>query len=321
MSLSTAQVSHSSETFYSPNDIAAKKCPHHTGMRIPTKKTDTQVVTETKAWMTRQLPCIAGRREVNRGRYMVRAATKASVPNILDDYKKGLETGSTVACLYVFNDDRYYEGRSETSKVFHFLADQMQGISSVPANELATGAALTHSIELRCPVTNEMTLYDDFECIAFCPQSGERTDMLYDPLMYAPYAAVNMSSDMYAFSKFVADSAISAWKKPVYEETDIAKITKLFSQCVARWQRVATTTIRNYEALTDTAICPVHVTDDEHHWIAFHKDPAFAEQIKEVHKHELPIGYGTRITNCWLEHFKGNKEFKATGLARDGEPV
>lgn len=321
MSLATAQVSQTPETLYSPNDIVAKKCPHHAGMRITAKKSNTQVVDETKAWMTRQLPCIAGRREVNRGRYMVRAATKASVPKIFEEYKSLLQRGEAVACLYIFNDERYYEGRSETSKVFHYLADQMQGISSVPAHDLATGAALTTSIELRCPVTNEMTLYDDFECIAFCPQSGERTDMLYDPLMYAPFAAVNMSSDMYAFSKFVADSAFSAWRKPVYEETDIEKIEKLFSQCVSRWQRVATTTIRNYEALTDTAICPVHVTDDEHHWIAFHKDPAFAEQVKEVHKHELPIGYGTRITNCWLEYFKGNKDFKATGLARDGEPV
>lgn len=321
MSLAIAQVSTTAETFYSPNDIAAKKCPHHAGMHVATKRTDAQIVEETKAWMTRQLPCIAGRREVNRGRYMVRAATKSTVPEIFEEYKSQLEKGEAVACLYVFNDERYYESRSETSDVFHFLADQMQGISSVPANDLANGAALTNCIELRCPVTDEITLYDDFESIAFCPQSGVRTDMLYDPLMYSPYAAVNMSSDVYAFSKFVADSAFSAWRKPVFEETDIAKITKLFSQCVARWQRVATTTIRNYEALTDTAICPVHVTDDEHHWIAFHKDPAFAEQVKEVHKHELPIGYGTRITNCWLEYFKGNKDFKATGLARDGEPV
>lgn len=321
MSLATALGTKTAETFIPLKEPSAKGCPHHAKHRHKIRKTDAQIVDETKEWMTRQLPCIAGRREVNRGRYMVRAATKSAVPQIFDEYKSLLEQGQAVACLFIFNDERFYEGRAQTSDVFHYLADQMQGISSVPAVELASGAALTNSIELRCPVTNELTLYDDFEAIAFCPQSGVRTDMLYDPLMYAPYPAVNMSSDVFAFSQFVADSAISAWRKPVYEETDIAKITKLFSQCVARWQRVATTTIRNYEALTDTAICPVHVTDDEHHWIAFHKDPAFAEQVKEVHKHELPVGYGTRITNSWLEFFKGNKDYKATGLARDGEPV
>ncbi|WP_306258826.1 hypothetical protein [Pararhizobium sp. IMCC21322] len=292
-----------------------------TGVGLNGRKTDAQTIEETKTWMTRELPCVAGRRELNRGRYMVRSATKANVPEIFADFKTQLEQGSVVACLYVFNDPRYYEGSSQTSDVFHFLAEQMQGITQVKARDLANGAALTNSVELRCPVTNQRTLYDDFESIAFCPQSGVKSDMLYDPLMFAPFASVNMSSDVYAFSKFVADSALSSIGKPVYEETDTTRVSRLFSQCVARWQRVATTTIRNYEAMTDTAICPVHVTDDEKYWIAFHKDPAFAEQKKEIHRHELPVGYGTRITDRWLRYFEGDTEFVASGLARDGERV
>ncbi len=291
------------------------------GVGLNGRKTDAQTIEETKAWMARQLPCVAGRRELNRGRYMVRSATRANVPEIFADFKTQLEQGTVVACLYVFNDPRYYEGSSQTSEVFHFLAEQMQGITDVQARDLANGAALTNAVELRCPVTNQRTLYDDFESIAFCPQSGVKSDMLYDPLMYAPFASVNMSSDVYAFSKFVADSALSSIGKPVYEETDMTRIARLFSQCVARWQRVATTTIRNYEAMTDTAICPVHVTDDEKYWTAFHKDPAFAEQKKEIHRHELPIGYGTRITDRWLRYFEGDSEFMASGLARDGERI
>ncbi len=321
MSLPLVELSTAAEVAYSPVPDRPKTCPHHHKAPLDGLKTDAQIVEETKAWMTRQLPCVAGRRELNRGRYMVRAATRASVPSIFADFRTQLEQGSAVACLYVFNDERFYDGRSQTADVFHFLADQMQGITNVAADDLAHGAALTNSIELRCPVTNQRTLYDDFESIAFCPQSGVKADMLYDPLMYSPYPSVNMSSDVYAFSKFVADSAISAWGKPVYQETDLGRVAKLFSQCVARWQRVATTTIRNYEALTDTAICPVHVTDDEKYWVAFHKDPAFAEQKKEIHRHELPIGYGTRITDRWLQFFKGDMDFLASGLARDGEPI
>lgn len=291
------------------------------GVGLNGRKTDAQTIEETKEWMARQLPCVAGRRELNRGRYMVRSATRANVPEIFADFKAQLEQGSVVACLYVFNDPRFYEGSSQTSNVFHFLAEQMQGITQVEARDLANGAALTNSVELRCPVTNQRTLYDDFESIAFCPQSGVKSDMLYDPLMYAPFPSVNMSSDVFAFSKFVADSALTYLGRPVYEETDMKRIAELFSQCVTRWQRVATTTIRNYEALTDTAICPVHVTDDEKYWIAFHKDPAFAEQKKEIHRHELPIGYGARITDRWLRFFEGDTEFQASGLARDGERV
>ena len=98
-------------------------------------------------------------------------------------------------------------------------------------------------------------------------------------------------------------------------------MAKLFERCVDRWQRVAAATIRNFEANTDTALCPVHVTPTNTHWIAAHKDPASAEQIKEVHSHELPILYATRIIERWLQFFTGKKNYDAAGLAREGIPV
>jgi hypothetical protein len=197
----------------------------------------------------------------------------------------------------------------------------MAVISDHSAAALANGAPLTNTIRLRCPVTNQLTLFDDFECIAFCPQSDDKADLLYDPLMFAPYPSVNISSDVYGFSRFVSDSALAAWDKPVYEETDIKRIANLFERCVDRWQRVAAATIGNFEAVTDTSLCPVHVTPDKTHWIAAHKDPAFAEQKKEVHRHELPILYATRITERWLRFFTGKMAYDAAGLARDGVPV
>jgi len=274
-----------------------------------------------REWMAGELPCVAGRREYGRGRYMIRIASKATVAAVVEEYTTQIAMGEVVACLLVFNDERFYHGRSDTSTTFHFLAEQMAPISDISPSALANGASLTKAIRLRCPVTNQLTLFDDFECIAFCPQSAQKADPLYDPLLYAPHPCVNISSDVYAFSCFVSDSALVAWHKPVHKESDNEQIADLFGRCVDRWQRVATATIRKFEANTDTALCPVHVTPDNTHWIAAHKDPAFAEQKKEVHRHELPILYATRITERWLRVFTEKKAYDAAGLARDGVPV
>ena len=285
------------------------------------RKSDDEVLSEVHEWMAKHLPCVAGRREYNRGRYMIELATRETVATIFDDYKSRLAKGEVVACLFVFNEERFYQGQSDTGSAFKFLAEQMEPLSSVSAHKLAHGASLTNSVELRCPVTNKLSVFDDFECIAFCPQSDDKTDPLYDPLMAMPYPAVNLSSDVFAFSTFVSDSAANALGCPVHEEKDQGKIADIFRKCVERWQRVATATIRNYEDKTDTSLCPVHVTHDEKYWIAAHKDPAFAEQIKETHKHELPTLYGTRIARQWLDYFRNGQTYRATGLARDGIKV
>ena len=285
------------------------------------QKPDSVVLQEMHDWMTSTLPCVAGRREVNRKRYMVRLATRDTVASIFREYQSEIAAGNTVACFFVFNNAQYYEGGASVSKAFHFLAHQMEPISGVSSSYLANGAALTNSMELYCPVTNLKTVFDDFECIAFCPQSNDKDDPLYDPLLATPYTGVNLSSDVYAFSRFVSDSTQTFLGHPAWEEKDINKLEKLFNICVERWQRVAVTTINNYETLTDTSLCPVHVTKDQKHWIAGHKDPAFAEQIKEVHKHELPVLYAKRMTAGWLDYFRDGRVYTASGMARDGLPA
>ncbi len=284
----------------------------------PREKPQSMVLDEINAWMTSKLPCVAGKREYRLGRYMISNASKATVPNILTEYLAKLPRNRAVACLMVFNNPAHYEGSSDVGQTFRFLADQMALISDVSSERLANGAALSKSVELRCPVTNQVTVFDDFECIAFCPQSADKRDRLYDPLMYAPYPCVNISSDTYAFSRFVADSAQTAWGKMVFEEKDLARVAKLLDVCVQRWQRIAKATIGNFIAITDTSLCPVHISNDEKHWIAAHKDPAFAEQIKEAHQHELPVVYARRIADRWLDFFAHDKSYQATGAARAG---
>ncbi len=290
------------------------RCPHRHGFD------DDRVLALFTDWMKTRLNCAAGRREYLRGRYVIEIASRRTVRDVFSRFRAAAQAGQATACLYVFNNPTHYQGRSSVAEAFSWLAHEMEPIGSVPAADLAAGAALTSSIRLRCPVTNQMTVFDDFECIAFCPQSDDRDDPLYDPLLYAPFTAVNMSSDVYAFSRFVADSALApaGLGKPVWQETDFGRMEAFFDTCVERWHRVAVSIIERFESVTDTALCPVHVTRDRTHWIAGHKDPAFAEDRKEAHSHELPVIYGKRLVSCWLDFFRNNAAFSVRGLARDG---
>lgn len=298
--------------------VPPSRCPYHHGFD------DARVLKIFTDWMKTRLNCAAGRREYLRGRYVIEIAHKATVPDIFARFQTAVQAGEATACLYVFNNPDHYQGRSSVADAFAYLAREMEPISDFPAAQLAAGAPLTNSIRLRCPVTNQVTVFDDFECIAFCPQSDDRDDPLYDPLLYAPFTAVNMSSDVYAFSRFVADSAENGLGKPVYEERDMKRLAAFFDTCVDRWHRVAMSIIERFEKATDTALCPVHVTSDRTHWVAGHKDPAFAEDRKEAHSHELPVIYGKRLVERWMDYFSNNSTFDAGGLARDGvrtEPV
>lgn len=284
-----------------------------------TAPTDHQILELVKDWMKQELPCIAGRREFLKKRYMIEVATQDSVSRVFNRYRSRLHERSAVACLYLFNDFDYMRPNKSVGEVFYFLAEQMQRISRVGTRDLANGKALTKKINLKCPVTGVMTTFDDFECIAFCPQSNNPDDPLYDPLLAMPVPAVNMSSDMYAFSSFVADMIKQRFDVTVKElSKDREKTEKALHHCVAQWHRIASKTIENYEALTDTSLCPVHINKEKNQWIAGHKDPAFAEQVKEVHTHELPVLYGARIVEQWLGFFYDDVEFCASGLARDG---
>jgi hypothetical protein len=302
----------------------AEKCPfgHSAAIARPAPRfspaPDDDVLSGIRNWMGRELRCVAGRREFVRGNYLVRIASRETVPAILAEFKDRLQRGVAIACLFVFPDLRYRAEAADAATAFRFLAGQMAPITRVSPEQLADGAALTTAIELTCPVTGRPTVFDDFECVAFCPQSQNRDDPLYDPLMYAPYPAVNMSSDVYGFSRFVADGAAAVLGHPVWEEADFERLAAYFATCADRWHRIAVKTIDNFAAATDTTICPVHRSADDRYWIAAHRDPAFAERNKIAHRHELPVIYANRIAQRWLEHFSGKTAYRATGLAQAG---
>lgn len=281
-------------------------------------KSDTVVLEESREWFGNCLPCVAGRREFNLGRYEVAIARRETVTSVFETFRKQLSNYEKVACLFVFNDERFYEGRADAHSAFRFLAGQMQPLTTTPAERLVDGAALTTAIALKCPVTGVQTVFDDFECIAFCPQSHDQDDPLYDPLMSAPYPSVNMSSDVFAFSLFVRDTAHILLNSEIASVRDISILAPFFDVCINRWHKIASRTIRNFQAITDTSKCPVHITADGDHWLAAHQDPAFAETAKVAHLHELPNIYARRVVARWLRHFEGIETYQAGGLAYAG---
>lgn len=297
--------------------IAVQRAPRKLTSHAVRKK-DSSVLKETEAWFRQGLLCVAGRREFNLNRYAIAIADKNTVRTIFDSFTAEVGRHEKTACLFVFNDERFYDGCSDVRSTFHYLAEQMQPISSISPTALANGNALSSSISLRCPVTGVLTTFDDFECVAFCPQSSNWLDPLYDPLMSSPFPSVNLSSDIFAFSFFVKETAQSLLGKDIALINDISRLSNFFDICITRWHKIASRTIGNFEAVTDTKKCPVHITADGDHWVAAHKDPAFAELEKSPHRHELPNIYGHRVAERWLRHFSGIETYAADGLAMEG---
>ena len=279
---------------------------------------DNELLERVNRWFRNRLPCIAGRREFNKNRYMVSVGKPGRIAEFVADFEARLMGGEATACFVVFDlsggDDHW-----TASKTFRWLAGVMSEVTSVDADSLSSGSSLSLEFTLACPVTAKVTTFDDFECIAFCPQSADISDALYDPLMYAPYPAVNISSDVYAFSLFVRDACVRKFGVEPSEVADLRSLFALFYECAERWHVVAAQTIDNFsKTVEDKKRCPVHVTADRTHWIACHKDPAFAESRKTPHIHELPVLYATRICDAWVEHFTHRTTYNAAGILRAG---
>jgi hypothetical protein len=140
-------------------------------------------------------------------------------------------------------------------------------------------------------------LFEDFDAVAFCPQSDDLDDELYDPLMSAPIPAVNFNSDVYAFSMFCRDMSVQKFKREVYELTS-AERGQLYEWVLQGWQRIAEKTLGNYINMTNVEKCPVYLHDNNRYWFANHQDPAFAESVKALYRHDMPLIY---VPKGWSE--------------------
>jgi hypothetical protein len=284
------------------------------------KLPDATVLEEMTEWLGSGLRCIAGRREFQKGRYLIRVVDDDDgILDLFAEFARRLAAQQSVGCLFVFNEPAFYKhGPASVEDAMAYLSERMAILSDVPATTLLNGGALNKRLTLPCPVTNASTEYDDFDAIAFCPQAEDESDPLYDPLMAAPYLCVNITSDIFAFAMFAKDTSELHSGKAPHEIEDRAEAKNILARCADAWQRMAEKTIKNYAAITNTARCPVHLTEDKRNWVAFHKDPAFAETKKERYIHNMPLIYAGAIVNAWANYFDRGGKLSLSRLSSAG---
>jgi len=295
-------------------------CPASAAVSMAPRVPDTMVLEEMTDWFSSCLRCIAGRREFQKGRYMIRVVNNNDdILDLFSAFTERLASQQSVGCLFVFNEPAFYkDGPACVEDAMAYLCERMAILTDVPATTLLNGGGLNKRLTLRCPVTNTPTVFDDFDAIAFCPQSESELDSLYDPTVAAPYICVNITSDIFAFSMFAKDmSELHAGKAP-HEIEDMAEAKGVLARCAEPWQRMAEKTIRNFEAVTNTARCPIHLTEDKRGWVASHKEWAFAEIKKERHTHNMPVIYANAVVNAWWDYFDRNSNASVSAVAPAG---
>lgn len=264
---------------------------------------DQQILDEIKDWFISCLGCAAGRREFSKNRYMLAIArTEQEVRHSFESYVRALDARNAVACLIICPTTSVEQKSYSVAQEVRRLSALFSPLSECSAEELATGRALNKKLHLTCPVTNATVLFEDFDAVAFCPQSDDLDDELYDPLMAAPIPAVNFNSDVYAFSVFSRDMSLQKFKREVYELT-AAERSQLYETVLHGWQRIAEKTLVNYINMTQVEKCPVYLHDNNQYWFANHQDPAFAESAKALYRHDMPLIYVPKIFCEWERYF------------------
>lgn len=268
---------------------------------------DQQIIEEIREWFTSCLGCAAGRREFSKNRYMLAVArTTQEARDSFEAYVRALEAREVVACLIICPTTHPEQRQYSVAQEVRRLSALFSPLSEFSAEALATGHALNKKLYLTCPVTNAKVLFEDFDAVAFCPQSDDLDDELYDPLMSAPIPAVNFNSDVYAFSMFCRDMSVQKFKREVYELTP-AERGQLYEVVLHGWQRIAEKTLGNYIAMTDVQKCPVYLHDNNRYWFANHQDPAFAESVKALYRHDMPLIYVPKIFCEWEQYFASGR--------------
>ena len=287
------------------------------------KRENATVAHEMKQWFIDCLGCVAGAREFTLGRYAIVVLDELSFPdglvNAYEQFVADLQAYRHAGCLFVFNiPSLYAEQNISAHQVLQTLATYMALLTDVSAHTLLHGGNFNKKLTLKCPVTGLPTLYEDFDAIAFCPQAHNKTDPLYDPLMAAPYPCVNFNSDVFGFALLVRDSCRKRYHCEVYELHDLDLIAALLARCGAMWQRIAKRTIMNYIEMTDTALCPTYLADDDQQWYAYHQDPAFAETAKQLFAHDMPSIYTEKVIAMWMRFFKEGIHAQTLSVTQPG---
>lgn len=288
----------------SPPGLATGRCP------FPHQRPDAFA-----DWLEHGLQCAAGKREFKLGRYHVAGVrTGGEYRAAFDEFRQQVAEMRKTGFLAIFVDPP----RTATAKdELQFLGEAMREAGRTDnVGELIAGLTLATPIDVICPVTGEETAYEFFS-VAFCQNSGNSRDELYDPSLSAPFTAINTTSDAFAFARLVHDQSMRVFDRPPHEMVhDRDAVELLFRRCVTAWQNMSITTISNYSRITVDPARGVHLTEDRKGWVAAHNDPVFAELKKCPHIHEMPITYAARLCAKWSATLFEGKEYVP---GRDGQ--
>ena len=283
----------------------ASRCPFH--QQQPTETFET--------WLETGLRCTAGKREFRLGRYYVaHFRTGRDYASALMDFRAQVAKHQKTGFLAIFDHGAVCDTAEDELRLLG-AAMREAGLAEDETG-LIGGQTLAHGIEVPCPVTGKDTIYEFFS-VAFCKNSGNPRDPLYDPSLSAPFTAVNTTSDAFAFARLVHDQAMRAWGRAPHEMVhDRDAVELLFRRCVVAWQNMSITTISNYSQVTVDPARGVHLSEDQKTWYAAHNDPVFAELAKCPHLHEMPVTYATRLCAKWSAVLFDGKEYVPS---RDGQ--
>lgn len=266
-------------------------------------------------WLDTGLLCSAGKREFKLDRYHVAyVSTGAEYARELEFFRREVMELRKTGFLAVVEADMS-SCRMAEDELWQ-LGRIMRDAGLIPSVAgLVTGEVLSVPIQLPCPITGEETTYEFFP-VAFCKNSANPEDPLYDPSLSAPFAAINMTSDAFAFAILVRELTIKALHKPPHEVGEREPLETVMKRAVEIWQHMSVNTILNYNRAAGCPNRAVQLSEDRRFWLAPHNDPAFAELEKKQHAHEMPRIYAARLCEKWLSAMFDGKRLVSN---RDGQ--
>jgi hypothetical protein len=258
------------------------------------------IAEQVKQWFFKDLGCVFGKREFAGGRYMVAvieeredwlAANRAFVEH--------LNARTASSCLYIPANIQETRRLASVKDVIEHLSQRyLEGLKRPDESVFAS------KIELLCPVTNQPTIFPDFDLVGFYPHAMQKSDPLYDPSNDAPFVCMNQASDMFGFALMCNDMCRNTHQCKVHELTDIGLQECLLRRAAGKWQELARRTISNFGGRTDPArLLPAHVSADSNFYVTQHDEAAFGESEKLEHFSEMPKLYLDRLITEWLRFF------------------
>jgi hypothetical protein len=259
-----------------------------------------------ESWLRHDVGCVIGRLGFAKDRFMLATVTSyADFARFRAEFGEALAEGTVISCLILIEPDNPELTRMSIGDLVRHL--DRTYFFDADARLSDGGRAVTYNLtyRMRCPVTGERTMFNDFDQVAFYPQAIDESDPLYDPSMYAPVVCVNITSDVYGFSVFTDDQRRRKNPDLPFAEMSRAERLDVYEAALTGFQRMAARTIANYAKTTNPQVLPpIEVTADGCHYIAQHDESAFVETAKSPFKAEMPALYVPRVLAQWEAYFE-----------------